>query len=216
MNKHQLLKLFLSLEKNSEKGLTLIELIVALVMSGIVLTMAASGFINILRANQDVESKTVTSANLQRALAFIQEDIKQSKSVVKDTCPSGSPTNVTATASSTDCLKITIPNAGSLVDFYYGFDDISVGNQIFLKPGILKRYDGTKWEVVMDGLVNTTPSTTCNSKLGSATGVGPHGMGGFRFCVELDKKRLAQVFLFAQVNNGEPISANVITFARSQ
>ena len=223
MKKYELLKLFLSLKKSSEKGLSLIELIVALVMSGIVLTMAASGFVNVLRANQDVESKSVRSASLQRALAFIQEDIKQGKSVTmvstsdSPPCPSGNTTNVNSPVSSTQCLKITLPNNKSI---YYGFDDISNQSitQIYLKPGILKRYDENEtspsWEVVMDGLVNTTPSPApiCNSNLTNTL----HGTGGFRFCVETTRNRLAQVFLFGYVDKTTNIPVNVITFARSE
>ena len=76
MNKTQLFKILLILQKNSCRGLSLTELLVAVVIGGIALTAAASGFINLLSANQEVESKTNRSAGLTRALAYMQNEIK--------------------------------------------------------------------------------------------------------------------------------------------
>jgi len=69
------------LQKRNDLGITLTELLVALVISGIVLTATTSGFINILRANQNVNSKSDQLTSLSRTLVYIQEDIKQAISV---------------------------------------------------------------------------------------------------------------------------------------
>ncbi|BAQ66801.1 type II secretion system protein J [Geminocystis sp. NIES-3709] len=186
MNKTKLIKLLLQLRKQNNLGISLTELLVALVISGIVLTAAASGFINLLRANQDVESKSVRSNGLARALAFMQEDVKQAKSVqavlqTDDTkCDSGA-VGSTSAVNSQRCLKIILADGSAI---YYGFKDISgTTNQPFLKPGILKRQrynasgsavdfnnvvlatQSNAWNdldtTIADGLINTNSNTVC-------------------------------------------------------
>ncbi|PHV62375.1 prepilin-type N-terminal cleavage/methylation domain-containing protein [Cyanobacterium aponinum] len=216
MDKRIVLQLLIGLRNNSEKGLSLIELIVALIISGIVLTAAASGFINVLRANQNVESKTVRSATIARAIAYIQDEIKEAKAVTavavgSTQCPS-------ASVDSAHCLKLTMPDDSTVL---YGFDDISTGTNVYLKPGLLKRqeYDSsgnavlqtgqtsawdTQYTTVVDGLtsVNETAPTTvaCNQNSTGWTGTNQNGntfhtsvygatsggKGGFRFCIDED------------------------------
>jgi prepilin-type N-terminal cleavage/methylation domain-containing protein len=212
MNKYQLLKLFLSLKKSQEKGITLTELLVAIVISSIVLTAAASGLINVLSANQNVESKTVRSSSLNKAVAYIQDDIKAAKSVTQE--PQN--TNCSSSAiSSANCLVLTYPasyntsldsacTSNTIVPkVYYGYQDITNGTQQWLKPGILKRkivcsnssgsaVTTLDWEVIADGLISVreaNPAPACNSELatwtGSSTvyGANSSGKGGFRFCL---------------------------------
>jgi len=59
MKKTKLLKLLLAIQKSAQQGISLTELLVATIMSSIILTVAARGFINVLTANQSVESKIV-------------------------------------------------------------------------------------------------------------------------------------------------------------
>lgn len=244
MNKTKLISLLLKLQKQANIGISLTELLVALVMGGIVLTGAASGFVNLLRANQDVESKTVTNAGLARALAFIQEDIKKGISVEAITAVSTTTTTNkcdSAQVDSAQCLKITLPDDSTI---YYGFKDISNTNtsSVFLKPGILKRqeYDSSAdyiaetdqtsaWEdlytTVADALINSSytaqPITTCNQDNITFPGTSTLANNdiGFRFCTDTatdTKKRLVRIFLYGYVGkNQTPLSANIITFARS-
>ncbi|MTF37486.1 prepilin-type N-terminal cleavage/methylation domain-containing protein [Cyanobacterium aponinum] len=244
MDKRIVLQLLIGLRNNSEKGLSLIELIVALIISGIVLTAAASGFINVLRANQNVESKTVRSATIARAIAYIQDEIKEAKAVTavavgSTQCPS-------ASVDSAHCLKLTMPDDSTVL---YGFDDISTGTNVYLKPGLLKRqeYDSsgnavlqtgqtsawdTQYTTVVDGLtsVNETAPTTvaCNQELtawpsgttvyGGTSG----GKGGFRFCLadNTANNRLARIFLYGHIigvaDGNNVISGSTISFARSE
>jgi len=77
------------LQKRNYLGINLTELLVALVISGIVLTATTSGFINILRANQNVNSKSDQLTSLSRTLVYIQEDIKQAISVEATSATAG-------------------------------------------------------------------------------------------------------------------------------
>jgi Tfp pilus assembly protein FimT len=250
MNKINLLKLFLSFKKHSNKGISLTELLVALVMTGIVLTAATSGFINLLRVNKDVESKTVTSEGLAKALNFTQEEIKQAKTVTQE----AQGTNCDSSAiSSANCLVLTYPASfntslnssctSTTVEpkVYYGFQDISSGSQIWLKPGVLKRKIfcsdsggtavSTNWIVIADGLISVNepdPGTTCSRPDVGLTGTTPpiavyganaSGKGGFRFCFnnETTTNRLAKIFLYGYTGkNSTPTSLNITTFARAQ
>lgn len=238
MNQYQLLKLFLSLKKSQEKGISLIELIVALVISGIVLAMAASGFVNILRANQDVESKTVRSSNLQKTLAFIQDEMKSARAITRTSTSC-------AGSDSASCLVLTYPD-GSTIDgttctitnprIEYGYEDISASTATqWLKPGLLKRKvfcdstSGGNWQVIADGLVSgnetNQPTTNCHAELNATVyGTDSNGKGGFRFCLDTDdtdpatapNNRLAQIFLYGHIDNNTNIPISVITFARSE
>ncbi|MGY6529228.1 MAG: PulJ/GspJ family protein [Cyanobacterium sp.] len=225
-NKKILLKL---LQQSSNKGITLTELLVALVISGIVLTATASGFVNVLRANRGVESKSNQLSNLTRALTFIQEDIKQGISVRRvqnntGNCTSGS------TGVDSDCLAIRLPGTNTN-EIYYGFKDISGDSSVFLKPGILKRQEynssgailvpnqSTAWEeeftTVADGLevnkpnFHSAPNPECQDggldsiNWSSNANNVPHGVQntGFRFCLESDEddNRLARIFLYGHI-----------------
>lgn len=250
MHKTKLFKILLALPKNSHEGLSLIELLVAVIIGGIALTAAASGFINLLTANQEVESKTNRTASLTRALAYMQNDIKAANSVTQE--PRGVANNCSSTAvTSNECLVLTFPDfyaqelnlncsktPGSPAKVYYGFDDISTGSQIWLKPGVLKRkvicenntstIVSTNWTVIADGLISaneTQPTTSCTQDgaanwAGGSTvyGQDSSGKGGFRFCLETTNNRLVRIFLYGHViggNSDHQLMVNTISFARA-
>ncbi|WP_069790446.1 PulJ/GspJ family protein [Cyanobacterium sp. IPPAS B-1200] len=155
MKNHKLL--FKLLQQPNNQGITLTELLVALVISGIVLTATTSGFINILRANQNVNSKSDQLTSLSRTLVYIQEDIKQAISVEAVTETDDSKCDSTD-VDSVNCLKLTYPTAdnddgsGGVIPscdvpdaiIYYGYQDISSSDSIWFKPGILRRKTFTK------------------------------------------------------------------------
>lgn len=245
MNKINLLKLLFTQRKYSEKGISLIELLVAIIMGGIVLTAATSGFANLLRANQSVENKTLRGVTLTKALAIIQEDIKSARAVTRTNSPCSG-------ATSTSCLVLTYPN-NSIIDgttctltnpsITYAYEDIKSGTQIYLKPGLLKRRISSctnatnpgNWQVVADGLISDNednPNPSCNQDLpqwtGNTTvyGANGSGKGGFRFCLNTDdtdpntvpNNRLVRVFLYGHIvggNNKDTVSVNTVGFART-
>ncbi len=245
MYKYQLLKLLFKYPKNSNQGISLTELLVALVISGIVLTAGTSGFINLLRVNQDNDSKTVRSSTLTKALAYMQTDIRGARSVTAVT--GGICTGV----NSTNCLALTYPDGSNLSAscgtnsinpvIYYGYENIaSSSTTSWLKPGVLKRKvacnntPNPDWGVIADGLVssNEDPITiNCsadgtpwpnNDSFGqdttNATPANTLG-GGFRFCLgdNTATNRLVRVFLIGHViGSTTTIKTDVVGFARSQ
>jgi len=153
MKNHKLLLKLL--QQPSNQGITLTELLVALVVSGIVLTATASGFMNVLRANRDVDSKGNQLSNLTRALTFIQEDIKEGVSVRRVANGTGNCTSGVGGVDS-DCLMIRLSDGNEI---YYGFKDISGDTSPFLKPGILKRQEYDDSGDALDYEGNTLPSS---------------------------------------------------------
>ncbi|BAQ62268.1 hypothetical protein GM3708_2674 [Geminocystis sp. NIES-3708] len=234
-------------------GMTLIDLLVGIAMGSIVLTAAASGFINLLTLNQDIDSKTVRRAGLIKSLAYIQDEIKGAKYVTATPATSGGHCSLSS-VDSDYCLVLTYPDGALEAEectanepkIYYGFQDISKGNQIWLKPGILKRKiicnDGKQrnWIVIADGLLSkkennpvsdfTTYDDFCRQNSVNWTksskvygGDIKDQKGGFRFCLHEDENgkshsenRLVRVFLYGHIINGNPISVSTVVFTRSQ
>jgi hypothetical protein len=232
--------------KSSWEGLTITELLVSVVMGSVVLTAAFSGFINLLKANQDIESQTIRHGGLIKALNYLQEDIKEAKSVTIE--PSRVDGNCDASAiDSKHCLKLTYPDNTALregcvndLTIYYGLQDISDNTpQIWLKPAILRRKiicnkNQGNWIVVADGLlgknennpvIDTKEKPFCKQDSVNWTGsLKVYGAmsgekGGFRFCLHDDvdsQNRLVRIFLFGHIINGQPIMVNTIVFTPSQ
>jgi prepilin-type N-terminal cleavage/methylation domain-containing protein len=249
MKKKQLLKLLLILQKYANQGISLTELLVALVISSIVLTAATSGFVNLLTANRDVESKSVRSGTLSRALSYITEDIKEASSITQE---AGGTICTSTDIDSNECLVLTYP-AGSELEtpgtactetspkIYYGYEDITTGSQIWLKPGILKRKvvcsspSGGNWQVIADGLLSVNEDDTSasfandtdfcaqdniNWTTGNLYGDNGSGKGGFRFCLNdtTATNRLVRIFLYGNIvggNGNNVISVNTVSFARA-
>jgi prepilin-type N-terminal cleavage/methylation domain-containing protein len=64
-----------------DRGFTLIELLVAALISGIILTLVGIGLINVLKADQSNEVETRQRLQLNRALEFMSDEIRESKEV---------------------------------------------------------------------------------------------------------------------------------------
>lgn len=239
--------LFSSWRKQRISGTTLTELLTGIVIGGIVVTATASGFMNILRANQRVESKTVRMAGLNKAINYLREDIKQARFITAEKAIAGGNCNPTA-VSSEYCLVLTFADdtelrsgcSGVEPKIYYGYRDIRNGNQIWLKPGMLRRRivcetGAGNWIAIADGLIsvnennpadNQTPSEFCNQEGVNLTaptavyGGNSNGRGGFRFCLNNDSStnRLVRIFLYGHIIGEEenPMQVNIATFSRSE
>lgn len=173
-----------------EQGITLTELLVALVISSLVLVGATNGFINILRVNSAIESKSDRLSGMSRALNSIQEEVKGAVAVTQKKATLGGDCDSSA-VNSVDCLTVYSPitnnfdaSDGVIASCdrpdritYYGYQDISSQNSIWLKPGILRRrvmtknrsgdvctYTAGNWTTIADGLVSvneTNPNPIC-------------------------------------------------------
>jgi prepilin-type N-terminal cleavage/methylation domain-containing protein len=65
-----------------QRGFTLVELLVSLVITGIVISLTGSGLYALMSANQRAQIETTDRLELEQALAFITDEIKMSKQVM--------------------------------------------------------------------------------------------------------------------------------------
>ncbi len=79
----------LKIEKTNEfeAGFTLMELLLALAITGIVISLTGSGLYALMNANQRSQNETSERLELEQAVAFITDEIKMSQQIMK-TIPS--------------------------------------------------------------------------------------------------------------------------------
>lgn len=65
-----------------EAGFTLIELLLALAITGIVISLTGSGLYALMNANQRSQNETSERLELERAVAFITDEIKMSQQIM--------------------------------------------------------------------------------------------------------------------------------------
>jgi prepilin-type N-terminal cleavage/methylation domain-containing protein len=67
--------------RRRERGFTLIEMILALAITGIVLVLSGGGLFALMNANQRSQIETTDRLELEQALSFITDEIKMSKQI---------------------------------------------------------------------------------------------------------------------------------------
>jgi prepilin-type N-terminal cleavage/methylation domain-containing protein len=70
-----------SIEHYGDRGFTLVELLLAVALSGLVMMLAGSGLYVLMSANDRSQSETMNRLELERALAFITDEIKMSRQI---------------------------------------------------------------------------------------------------------------------------------------
>jgi prepilin-type N-terminal cleavage/methylation domain-containing protein len=66
---------------SNARGVTLVELLIAMAITGAVVALGGSGLVTILSFNQTAETKTDLRMELNRALEFIADDVRESNQV---------------------------------------------------------------------------------------------------------------------------------------
>lgn len=72
----------------NQKGFTLVELLVAIAITGIVISLTGSGLYALMRANQRSQIETTDRLELEQALAFMTDEIKMSQQITADSISS--------------------------------------------------------------------------------------------------------------------------------
>lgn len=68
----------------NEAGFTLVELLVALAITGIVVSLTGSGLYALMKADRRSQIETTDRLELERSLAFMADEIKMSQQIVTD------------------------------------------------------------------------------------------------------------------------------------
>jgi len=204
------------------KGFTLTELLVAMSLTVVVLTLAGSGLVSIMNANQKAELETERRTNLNRALDFIADEIRTAKSVTS--IPSGFSF---AQGSTTVALLVTLPatspssNPPRIVYF------INPSTTNWAVPYTIRRYElpstyssgiisvpsdaDSSVNMLVDGIMPpTTTLPTC------MTNGGLKGANGFYACIS-DDNRTVDLYLYGKLSNTNSTTyeAKTRVFARS-
>lgn len=73
------------LKHQTERGFTLVELSIALAITGLVVVLAGSGLYAIMNANQTSQAETMERLELEQALAFMTDEIRMSQQLITTT-----------------------------------------------------------------------------------------------------------------------------------
>lgn len=107
----------------NHSGFTLVELLVAVAITGIVISVSGFGLVNILQANKRAEAATERRTELNRALDFIAEEVRMASYIEPNVSDSFNASSIAPKFSETkscnnssdglDCaLILKIPNIG--------------------------------------------------------------------------------------------------------
>lgn len=129
------------------RGFTLVELLLALVITGIVLSLTGSGIYVLMQANHRAQIETTDRLELEQALAFITDEIKMSKQVLTSLplLPDNT-THFQAASGSSRFKPILIlspaPNSGLTHPIVYYIAD-PPNSSVWLGPRVIYRWGPT-------------------------------------------------------------------------
>ncbi len=130
-----------------DRGFTLVELLAALTITGLVLSLAGSGLYNLMKANERNQAEITERLELEQALAFMTDEIGMSQQVATN-IPTP-PANITgfqaaSGASNIQPILVLSPPATSRLDkpiVYYLADPPN--SSVWLGPRVIYRWGPT-------------------------------------------------------------------------
>ena len=221
------IKLYLPvLVSKSTAGFTLIELIVAIMLSAILMGMTGYGLSIMTSKNQLAEVETQRRVQLNRALEYISEDIRMTRTI--NLASSYTINSVTPTcAVATPILSLTLPNGAATKTVVYYLNDLSscANNQtVWLQPGVIKRVDlgssssltidDSSGQELVDAISNTVAPACTSGTIAPTTNA-----KGFYVCLDSPTNaRKVELHLRAKLNAQSPEIYQVSSqaFSRSQ
>lgn len=233
------LKIFNSF--SSSAGFTLIELLVAASITSIVVSVAGSGVVAMLQSSNKAQSENLRRVELNRALDFINEEVRMAKSIATDASANLTTVAPNFKSSGTPILTLQIPGVSQRV-IYYLKDASSpwVGPKVIYRWGPTFDKEGnytdkttpTKWQdsLLIDFIADTKPytSTACppitTTTKWLANPSTANGQG-FSACIQEyannePSGKIAEIKLQGQLTDGygnpkDTLEVSTDTFARS-
>jgi type II secretory pathway pseudopilin PulG len=205
-----------SIQTKNAAGLTLVELLMAIVLSSVVISVTGFGLLTMMEANRDSEAKTVRRIELNRAIEYISEDIRMANRI--EAVPTGS----TLPSGATGVFLLTLPDdnpndtALTPTNIVYF---IRASTTTWLPPYTIYRaknnYSGGVSIVnltavgvneLVDAIAAPSTSPTCSS--GTLVGT-----NGFYACISSDN-RTVDLYLYGKlIKSSEilPVNSKVVT-----
>lgn len=140
------------IEKTSEfkAGFTLIELLLALAITGIVISLTGSGLYALMNANQRSQNDTNERIELERAVAFMTDEIKMSQSVMTSIPKGSKGEKIFNSASGSSFVQIVLvlkpaANSGLTIPIIYYLAN-PPNESVWLGPRVVYRWGPTLLE----------------------------------------------------------------------
>lgn len=220
-----LLLKFLKLSKVSG-GFTLIELLVAMAITSIVLSIAGVGLVAITKENVKAEDETSRRVELNRALDFIADEVRMSKSITLD----ASTVAFTTEAGATNVQKILALQVSGVSNPIVYYIASPPTNSVWSGSRVIYRWGpdldsngeysspGTNSNQVLVDLINDSqpnPNPTCSASYSNSNPVDVNDRKGFYACVNTTGS-VAQLYLVGKLTNSSGLShVSSTVFARN-
>jgi prepilin-type N-terminal cleavage/methylation domain-containing protein len=208
--KSQLKKIKLNF--TDHQGFTLIELLVSMVIMSLVVTLAGSAFVTLLKENRKAEYETQRRTNLNRAMDYIANEIRQSSNIQPGSA-SGEVIRLEIPQLSIDAIRGRLDYGAPTTSIYSVADGAGVWQDDHSKTITL---DGN---ILVDGIKapSDAPDTTdCPTTEGTLT-----GSNGFYACVYEGGNKV-DLYLYGKLsddrndpNYNKPLEVKKTVFTRS-
>jgi prepilin-type N-terminal cleavage/methylation domain-containing protein len=174
------------------KGFTLVELLIAMSLTSVMLTLAGYGVTTILHANRQSESEISRRANLNRSLDFMADEIRMAKAIA---VPAANAIPAPTCGTVTGVLDLTMPDDSHII--YYSHDISNCNQNLWTKPGTIRRLQGSSDSLLVDALMApTTLPTGC-----STAPLSLRGASGFYACLNQSNNHLATLYLYGRLTD---------------
>ena len=203
-------------------GFTLIELLIAAALTGVVVTGAGFGMVSMLNANKQANSQNKRRIELNRALDFIADEIRQARAINRVSAPVASQPSSTTVEPGTvqPILELELPNIDQPIVYQIAQPK---NGSVWLGPRVIYRWgpnldsDGTytnsdnssQW--ITQPLVDLVEDSKPNPNPVCGTGWTPSPSApdrhGFYVCVDTNN-RIAEVHILGRIITAYATSNN--------
>lgn len=217
--------------QNKSDGFTLVELMVAILITSIIVSVTGWGVVALTQKNKVQKAETERRVELNRALDFIADEVRQAKPIATNASANLSTVASNFSSSSkTPVLTLQIPGVSQRVIYYY----LTSSTSSWLGPNVVYRWgpnfnsDGTysnpttpanwTYEPLIDLIVDTAPSSNPNCDTGWTPNPAVANRTGFYACVD-PSGRIADIHLRGKLtdaygNSRPPLEVSSKVFAR--
>lgn len=219
--------------RKASAGFTLIELLVAASITSIVVTIAGTGLVYMISADQEAKSQNDRRVELNRALDFIADEVRQARYINRISAPVASRPSTTDTIEAgtlQPILVLELPNAAQPIVYNVAKPH---RNTVWRGPRVIYRWgpsfsngtsnlnDSSTWRT--QPLVDLVESSQPNPNLDCSTSWFPQpntaDRKGFYVCVE-PNGRVAEINLLGRIQkayntSAQPYGVKSKVFART-